>query len=212
MAKKHKRTTLTKAPTELGKPFSEVGFAEFNVEENNENQIEQTAPPLMLTDGTSTRYGNLVTIEKTTKQRPKRLKVNPEGMRHCIVFLMGLIFAFLPILIRPLFDEMAEVSTNKFEEIQTPNVMSGLGSIASSFSMVLTFIGVALLMMEVFKFATSLVRGEPYEIIPFEWEYKTVEKETVKDFYCKSPKELEESDKNREKDPNKTTSMGVIYK
>ena len=211
MARKN-TTALTNAPTELGNPFEEVGFAEFNVEENNENQIEQTAPPLMLTDGTSTKYGNLVTIEKTKKEKPKRLKVNPEGMKNCIIFLIGLVFVFLPMLIRPLFDEMAEVSKNKFEEIQTPNVMSGLGNIASSFSMVLTFIGVAFILLQVFKIMTALTRGEPIELAPFEFEYKTVEKETVKDFYCKSPKELEESDKNREKDPNKTTSMGVIYK
>ena len=193
------KTQLKTKNTSIETSFEDMSFQNTNMRMDN-----QPLEPLMLTDGNSVKYGNLVTIEKTKKEKPKRLKVNPEGMKQCIILFSGILFIFIPILLTPLFEEMAEVSETK--------VMSERTNITSSFSMVIGFLGFALAISQVFKILTALVRGEPIELTPFEWEYKTVEEETITDFYCKSPKELYESEKNNQKDPNKSISMGVIYK
>lgn len=206
-----------KENTDLNTGFGTVGFtdsvsdnyAEGEFRVNFDDNMPQSEP-LMLTDGNSTRYGSLVTIEKTQKQKPKKLKVNPEGMRNCSMLIAGFILMGVSTLCKFLFQGAEE--TNMATGQTSQQVSSLMANTTSMFATMGAVIGAVLVVITVSKIATALVRGEPIDLAPFEWEYITVEKETVKDFYCKSPKELEESDKNREKNGNVTTSMGVIYK
>ena len=174
------KTQLKTQNTSIETSFEDISFQNTNMRMDN-----QSSEPLMLTDGNSVKYGNLVTIKKTTKQRPKRLKINSDGFSIWAHIIIAIIFLFAPLLISFILHESFSI-----------------------IRIILSLIGLAFVFYSVKKILYTVRTGG--DLSPFYWEYKTVEKEQIEQYKVPMPNELY-SNNTKKKKENVTTSMGVIY-